>query len=143
MSEEEEWFIHGRGSPVSALGAGQAEVAVPPRTLQRQNHIRTMLYFEDLRLGDTFNTAGHTVMAEEIIAFGLNPSPSRTGRGKLKLHCRTLNQDGKTVQAMTANLLVARRPHSAEVYPPSAAPEATRASAVAQPRADKSKGRTA
>ena len=145
-----------------------------------------MLYFEDLKLGDTFKTAGHTVTAEEIIAFGrqfdpqpfhtdaaaagptlfgrlvasgwhtaalsmglmvrgemrldggvigqgvdglrwprpvlpgdtlqvvmeiteLNPEPSRTGRGKIKLHCRTLNQDGKTVQEMTANLLIGRR----------------------------------
>ena len=145
-----------------------------------------MLFFEDLRLGDTFQTAEHTVTAEEIIAFGrqfdpqpfhteaeaakatlfgrlvasgwhtaalsmglmvrgemhlgggvigqgvdglrwprpvlpgdrlrvmmeiteLNPEPSRTGRGKIKLHCRTLNQDGKPVQEMTAKLLVARR----------------------------------
>ena len=145
-----------------------------------------MLYFEDLKPGAKFNTAEHTVTAEEIIAFGrqfdpqafhtnaeaakptlfgqlvasgwhtaaismglmvksemnldggvigqgvdglrwprpvlpgdrlrvvmeiveLNPEPSRTGRGKFKLHCRTLNQDGKVVQEMTANLLVARR----------------------------------
>jgi acyl dehydratase len=39
----------------------------------------------------------------------LDPVPSRTGRGRLKLHCRTLNQEGKAVQEMTANLLVARR----------------------------------
>jgi len=145
-----------------------------------------MLSFEDLRVGDRFNTAEHTVTAEEIIAFArqydpqpfhtdstaakdslfgelvasgwhtaalsmnlmvrgemgldggvightveslrwprpvrpgdrlrvvmevmaLDPEPSRTGRGKLKLGCRTLNQDGKAVQEMTANLLVARR----------------------------------
>jgi acyl dehydratase len=145
-----------------------------------------MLYFEDLKLGDTFNTAEHAVTAEEIIAFarqydpqvfhtdaegakgslfgqlvasgwhtaaismslmvrgemplnggvightvdhlrwprpvkpgdrlrvvmevvGLGAEPSRTGRGRLKLDCRTLNQDGRTVQEMTANLLVARR----------------------------------
>lgn len=145
-----------------------------------------MLFFEDLRLGDTFQTAEHTVTAEEIIAFGrqfdpqpfhteaeaakatlfgrlvasgwhtaalsmglmvrgemhldggvigqgvdglrwprpvlpgdrlrvmmeiteLNPELSRTGMGKIKLHCRTLNQDGKPVQEMTAKLLVARR----------------------------------
>lgn len=150
-----------------------------------------MLFFEDLRLGDTFNTAEHTVTAEEIIAFGrqfdpqpfhtdaeaarstlfgrlvasgwhtaalsmglmvrgemhldggvigqgvdglrwprpvlpgdrlrvvmeiaeLNPEPSRTGRGKIKLHCRTVNQDGRTVQEMTASLLIGRRPASAE-----------------------------
>ncbi len=150
-----------------------------------------MLYFEDLKLGDKFNTAEHTVTAAEIIAFGrqfdpqpfhtdaatatatlfgllvasgwhtaavtmglmvrgemnlgggvigqgvdglrwprpvrpgdrlrvvmeiaeLNPEPSRTGRGKFKLHCRTLNQDGKVVQEMTAHLLVARRPSSAK-----------------------------
>jgi acyl dehydratase len=146
-----------------------------------------MLFFEDLRLGDIFNTAEHTVTAEEIIAFGrqfdpqpfhmdaeaakptlfgrlvasgwhtaalsmslmvrgemrleggvigqgveslrwprpvvpgdrlrvvmeivqINPEPSRTGRGKVKLHCRTLNQDGLTVQEMTARLLVGRKP---------------------------------
>lgn len=150
-----------------------------------------MLYFEDLKLGDKFNTAEHTVTAEEIIAFGrqydpqpfhtdpgaakatlfgqlvasgwhtaavsmslmvrggmnldggvigqgvdglrwprpvlpadrlrvvmeiteLNPEPSRTGRGKIKLHCRTLNQEGKVVQEMTAKLLIGRRPSSAK-----------------------------
>jgi len=150
-----------------------------------------MLYFEELRLGDTFGTAEHTVTAEEIIAFArqydpqpfhtdaeaarptlfgrlvasgwhtaalsmglmvrgemrldggvigqgveglrwprpvvpgdrlrvamevveINPEPSQTGRGKIKLHCRTLNQDGKAVQEMTANLLIGRRPASAE-----------------------------
>jgi acyl dehydratase len=40
----------------------------------------------------------------------LNPRPSRTGRGKIKLHCRTLNQEDKVVQEMTANLLIGRRP---------------------------------
>jgi len=146
-----------------------------------------MLYFEDLKLGEKFNTPEHTVTAEEIIAFGrqfdpqpfhtdaeaakptlfgrlvasgwhtaalsmglmvrgemrldggvigqgvdglrwprpvlpgdtlrvvmeiteLNPEPSRTGRGKIKLHCRTLNQEGRVVQEMTANLLIGRRP---------------------------------
>ncbi len=146
-----------------------------------------MLYFEDLKLGDKFNTPEHTVTAAEIVAFGrqfdpqafhtdaaaakatffgqlvasgwhtaavtmglmvrgemnfdggviglgvdslrwprpvlpgdrlrvviriteLNPEPSRTGRGKIKMHCRTLNQDGKVVQEMTARLLVGRRP---------------------------------
>lgn len=39
----------------------------------------------------------------------LGAEPSRTGRGKLKLLCRTLNQHGRVVQEMTANLLVARR----------------------------------
>ncbi len=150
-----------------------------------------MLYFEDLKLGQKFGTAGHTVTAEEIIAFGrqfdpqpfhtdakaakgtlfgqlvasgwhtaaismelmvrgemnldggvigqgvdglrwprpvlpgdrlhvvmeitgLDPEPSRTGRGRIKLHCRTLNQDGKPVQEMTANLLIGRRPSSAK-----------------------------
>lgn len=145
-----------------------------------------MLYFEDLKLGDRFNTAEHLVTAGEIITFArqfdpqpfhtdpvaakgslfgelvasgwhtaaismnlmvrgemgldggvightvdqlrwprpvrpgdrlrvimevaaLNPEPSRTGRGKLKLLCRTLNQDGQPVQEMTANLLVTRR----------------------------------
>ena len=145
-----------------------------------------MLFFEELRLGDTFQTAEHTVTAEEIIAFGrqfdpqpfhtdaaaarptlfgrlvasgwhtaalsmglmvrgemrldggvigqgvdglrwprpvlpgdrlrvkmevveINPEPSRTGRGIIKLFCRTLNQDGKAVQEMTANLLIGRR----------------------------------
>jgi len=40
---------------------------------------------------------------------GLNPEPSRTGRGKIKLLCRTLNQDGKVVQQMVARVLVSRR----------------------------------
>jgi acyl dehydratase len=146
-----------------------------------------MLYFEDLKLGQKFTTAGHTVTAEEIDAFGrqfdpqpfhtdaeaakptlfgrlvasgwhtasismglmvrgnmgldggvigqgvdglrwarpvlpgdrlrvvmevteLNSQPSRTGRGKIKLHCRTLNQADQVVQEMTANLLIGRRP---------------------------------
>jgi acyl dehydratase len=47
----------------------------------------------------------HVVM--EVVA--TDPEPSQTGRGKIKLHCRTLNQNGKAVQEMTANLLVARR----------------------------------
>ena len=145
-----------------------------------------MLTFEDLKVGDLFNTAEQLVTAEEIVAFArqydpqpfhtdaeaaktslfgqlvasgwhtaaismnlmvrgemplnggvightvdalrwprpvkpgdrlrvvmevveLGAEPSRTGRGRIKLHCRTLNQDGKAVQEMTANLLVARR----------------------------------
>jgi len=165
-----------------------------------------MLYFEDLKLGDIFKSAEHTVTAEEIIAFGrqydpqpfhtdteaarstlfgrlvasgwhtaavsmglmvrgemrldggvigqgveglrwprpvlpgdrlrvvmevaeLNPEPSRTGRGKLKLLCRTFNQDGKPVQEMTAHLLIGRRPTSAQ------------AAAGAQFGAEKSEGR--
>ena len=39
----------------------------------------------------------------------INPVPSHTGRGRIKLHCRTLNQDGGLVQEMTARLLVPRR----------------------------------
>ncbi|AOS43620.1 Bifunctional protein PaaZ [Lacunisphaera limnophila] len=146
-----------------------------------------MLHFEDLKVGEKFNTAEHTVTAEEIIAFGrqydpqpfhtdaeaakgtlfgqlvasgwhtaavsmglmvrgemgldggvigqgieglrwprpvkpgdrlrvvmevagLEPHPVRAAFGQLRLSCRTLNQDGKAVQEMTANLLVARRP---------------------------------
>lgn len=145
-----------------------------------------MLQFEDLKVGQRFNTAEHTLTAEEIIAFGreydpqpfhtdveaargtlfgglvasgwhtaavsmrlmvngdmglgggvigqeieglrwprpvkpgdrlrvvmevagLAPHPVRTGFGHLWLFCRTLNQDGKAVQEMTAKLLVARR----------------------------------
>ena len=145
-----------------------------------------MLYFEDLKVGEKFNTPEHTMTAEEIVAFArqydpqvfhtdaegakgslfgqlvasgwhtaavsmslmvrgemplnggvightvdtlrwprpvrpgdrlrvvmevveLGAEPSRTGRGRLKLYCRTLNQEGKAVQEMTANLLVARR----------------------------------
>ncbi len=145
-----------------------------------------MIYFEDLKLGDTFRTPEHTVTAEEIIAFGrqydpqpfhtdaaaakaslfgrlvasgwhtaavtmglmvrgemaldggvigqgvdelrwprpvlpgdrlrvvmeitaLDPQPSRTGRGRVGLHCRTLNQEDVVVQEMTARLLVTRR----------------------------------
>jgi acyl dehydratase len=41
---------------------------------------------------------------------GLEPHPVRVGFGNLLLRCRTLNQDGKAVQEMTANLLIARRP---------------------------------
>ncbi len=40
----------------------------------------------------------------------LRPAPARPARGLMKLHCRTLNQAGKTVQDMTATLLIARRP---------------------------------
>lgn len=146
-----------------------------------------MLYFEDLKMGDRFNTPEHTVTAEEIVEFarrydpqpfhtdaeaakgtlfgqlvasgwhtaavsmglmvrgelpldggvigqgienlrwprpvkpgdrlrvvmevaGLEPHPARAGYGNLRLFCRTLNQDGKAVQEMTANLLIARRP---------------------------------
>lgn len=146
-----------------------------------------MLYFEDLKAGDRFNTPEHTVTAEEIVEFarrydpqpfhtdateaketffgqlvasgwhtaaismglmvrgemplnggvigqavdnlrwprpvkpgdrlrvvmevaGLEPHPVRAGFGHLRLHCRTLNQDGKAVQEMTALLLIARRP---------------------------------
>jgi acyl dehydratase len=145
-----------------------------------------MLYFEDLAVGEKFNTPEHTVTKEEIIAFArqfdpqsfhtdpteaksslfgelvasgwhtaalsmslmvrgdmqlsggvigqgaeelrwprpvlpgdrlrvvmevaeLDPVPSRTGRGRVKLRCRTYNQHGKIVQDMTANLLIARR----------------------------------
>jgi acyl dehydratase len=40
----------------------------------------------------------------------LNPEPSRTGRGKVKLRCQTFNQEGNVVQEMTARILVMRRP---------------------------------
>jgi acyl dehydratase len=39
----------------------------------------------------------------------LNPEPSRTGRGKVKLRCQTFNQDGNVVQEMVARILVVRR----------------------------------
>ena len=145
-----------------------------------------MLSFEDLHVGDHFNTGEHTITAEEIIAFGrqfdpqpfhtdpalaresffgqlvasgwhtaaismnlmvrgemgldggvighaveglrwprpvrpgdrlrvvmqvagLDGEPSPTGRARLRLQCRTLNQNGKVVQEMTAYLLIARR----------------------------------
>ena len=42
----------------------------------------------------------------------LQHAPLRAGHGLLKLRCQTLNQAGKVVQDMTANLLVARRPVS-------------------------------
>jgi acyl dehydratase len=147
----------------------------------------SMLYFEDLKVGDRFNTPEHAVTAEEIVEFGrrydpqpfhtdadaaqatffgglvasgwhtaavsmglmvrgemgldggvvgqsiealrwprpvkpgdrlrvvmevagLEPHPLRAGFGNLRLRCRTLNQDGKAVQEMTALLLIARRP---------------------------------
>ena len=146
-----------------------------------------MLYFEDLKVGDRFNTPEHAVTAEEITEFarrydpqpfhtdateakgtffgglvasgwhtaavsmglmvrgemplnggvigqavdnlrwprpvkpgdrlrvvmevaGLEPHPVRAGFGHLRLLCRTLNQEGKAVQEMTANLLIARKP---------------------------------
>jgi len=145
-----------------------------------------MLYFEDLKVGDTFGTPTHPVTTEEIVAFArqydpqpfhtdataaktslfgelvasgwhtaalsmslmvrgelqpdggvigrgvdqlrwprptlpgdtlrvemtvteIDPMPSRTGRGRVKLSCRTLNQNGDPVQEMTARLLVQRR----------------------------------
>jgi acyl dehydratase len=39
-----------------------------------------MLYFEDLKLGDRFNTPEHTVTAEEIVAFAqrYDPQPFHT-----------------------------------------------------------------
>lgn len=39
-----------------------------------------MLYFEDLKVGQRFNTAEHTLTAEEIIAFGreYDPQPFHT-----------------------------------------------------------------
>lgn len=40
----------------------------------------------------------------------LGAEPSRSGLGRLILRCRTLNQEGKVAQEMTAHLLVARRP---------------------------------
>ncbi len=159
--------------------------------MRRWDYLTGMLYFEDLKLGDKFDTPEHTVTAEEIIAFGrsfdpqpfhtdaeaakptlfgrlvasgwhtaaismglmvrgkmnlgggvigqgadglrwprpvlpgdrlrvvmeiaeINPELSRTGRGKIKLLCRTFNQEDKLVQEMTANLLIARRPSSAK-----------------------------
>lgn len=41
------------------------------------------------------------------------PVPHRPERGVIKLRCRTLNQHGKIVQDMTANLVIARRPSAA------------------------------
>lgn len=40
----------------------------------------------------------------------LGEGTTRTGHGRFKLLCRTLNQDGKVVQEMTALLLAAHRP---------------------------------
>ena len=51
---------------------------------------------------------GDTLRVEMRVA-EINPELSRSGRGRIKLHCRTLNQDGKVVQEMTARLLVPRR----------------------------------
>jgi acyl dehydratase len=51
---------------------------------------------------------GDTLRVEMTVT-EINPEPSRTGRGRIKLHCRTLNQDGRVVQEMTARLLVPRR----------------------------------
>lgn len=145
-----------------------------------------MLHFEDLKIGDRFNTPEHTVTEAEIVEFGrrydpqpfhtdaeaaratpfgrlvasgwhtaavsmrlmvqgdmgldggvigqgieslrwprpvlpgdrlrvvmevagLDPRSTRPGLAQLRLLCRTLNQDGKAVQEMTASLLIARR----------------------------------
>lgn len=45
----------------------------------------------------------------EMEVVEISAEPSRTGRGKFKLLCRTVNQEGRVVQEMTASLLVARR----------------------------------
>jgi acyl dehydratase len=45
----------------------------------------------------------------EMTVVEIDPEPSRTGRGRVKLSCRTLNQNGDPVQEMTARLLVPRR----------------------------------
>lgn len=39
----------------------------------------------------------------------LRPALAWPDRGVVRLRCRTLNQDGKAVQEMLANLLIARR----------------------------------
>jgi acyl dehydratase len=39
----------------------------------------------------------------------MRPAPHRPDRGVIGLRCRTLNQDGKIVQDMTASLVIARR----------------------------------
>ena len=51
---------------------------------------------------------GDTLRVEMRVA-EINPELSRTGRGKIKLHCRTLNQHDQVVQEMTARVLVPRR----------------------------------
>jgi acyl dehydratase len=54
-----------------------------------------------MRPGDTLRV--------EMEVTEIDPEPVRAGRGKIKLYCRTLNQDGKVVQEMTARLLVPQR----------------------------------
>lgn len=49
------------------------------------------------------------VLRVEMTVVEVNPVPSRSGRSKVRLRCRTLNQDGQVVQEMTARLLVPRR----------------------------------
>jgi acyl dehydratase len=49
------------------------------------------------------------VLRVEMTVSEIDPAPTRSGRGRIKLHCRTLNQDGRVVQEMTARLLVPRR----------------------------------
>ena len=51
---------------------------------------------------------GDTLRVEMTVT-EIDPMPSRTGRGRVKLSCRTLNQNGDPVQEMTARLLVQRR----------------------------------
>lgn len=55
-----------------------------------------------VRPGDRLRVITELVAKAEI--------PERSSHGRIKLRCRTFNQDGKLVQDMTANLLVARRP---------------------------------
>lgn len=46
----------------------------------------------------------------ELEVAEVHPASHRPDRGVIRLRCRTLNQDGKIVQDMTANLVIARRP---------------------------------
>ena len=63
---------------------------------------------EDLRWPRPVLPGDRLSVVTEILELGA--VPARPDRGLMKLHCRTLNQHGKTVQEMTATLLVARRP---------------------------------
>lgn len=53
------------------------KVALPRGALQPPIRVHAMRFFEDLQLGETFDTAEHVVTAEEIIAFGreFDPQP--------------------------------------------------------------------
>ena len=64
--------------------------------------IEELRFPRPVRPGDTLRVVQELVEKSEF--------PTRPDHGRIKLRCRTFNQQGKVVQDMTANLIVARRP---------------------------------